>query len=70
MPPKLVHHIDRRDLPSSVANNPKLRVAIAKDVLSYPECLLQDIKDAEACIWYLTALIACTQRLADQLKMT
>ncbi|KAI9870248.1 MAG: hypothetical protein M1830_004480 [Pleopsidium flavum] len=45
--------LSRRDLPFSVANNPKLKVTIVKDFLSYPESLLQDIKGAEACIWSL-----------------
>ncbi|MCJ1242994.1 hypothetical protein MMC30_000190 [Trapelia coarctata] len=45
--------LSRRDLPSSVASNSKLKVVILEDFLSYPESLLQDIKGAEACIWAL-----------------
>ena len=44
--------LSRRDLPSSVARNPKVKVTIVEDFLSYPQSLLQDIKGAEACIWY------------------
>lgn len=43
--------LSRRDLPSSVAKNPDLKVKIVEDFLSYPDSLLQDIKGAEACIW-------------------
>ena len=45
--------LSRRDLPESMAANPKVKVTIVKDFLSYPESLKQDIKGAEACIWYL-----------------
>ena len=44
--------LSRRELPSSVSSNPKVKVAIMNDYLSYPESVLQDIKGAEACIWY------------------
>jgi len=43
----------RRDLPSSVTSNPKLKVRIVEDFLAYPESLLQDVKGAKACIWSL-----------------
>lgn len=43
--------LSRRELPSSVGNNPKLKVTIVKDFLAYPESLLHDIEGAEACIW-------------------
>ena len=45
--------LSRRELPPSVTSNPKLKVVIVKDFLSYPDSLLQDIRGAEACIWYL-----------------
>lgn len=43
----------RRDLPASITSTAgqKLKVAIIKDFLSYPESVLQDIKGADACIW-------------------
>jgi uncharacterized protein YbjT (DUF2867 family) len=45
--------LSRRELPPSVVDNPKLKTAIVEDYLSYPDSLLQDIKGADACIWYL-----------------
>lgn len=44
--------LSRRDLPSSVTSNPKLRVTIMNDFLSYSDPILEDIKGANACIWY------------------
>lgn len=41
----------RRELPASVTGNPKLKVIILEDFLSYSDSALQDIKGAEACIW-------------------
>jgi uncharacterized protein YbjT (DUF2867 family) len=46
--------LSRRELPPSAVDHPKLKVAIVKDFLSYPDSLLQDIKGGEACIWYFT----------------
>ena len=46
--------LSRRELPPSVVDhNPKLKVTIVDNFLSYPESVLQDINGAEACIWYL-----------------
>lgn len=47
--------LSRRDLPAATANNPKLKVVILQDhdFLAYPDSVLQDIRDAQACIWCL-----------------
>ncbi|RDW57616.1 hypothetical protein BP6252_13698 [Coleophoma cylindrospora] len=42
--------LSRRDLPKEVAH-PKLTVVILKDFKSYPESILELLKDADACIW-------------------
>lgn len=44
--------LSRRELPSSATSNPKLKVTIINDFLSYPDSVLEDIKGAKACIWY------------------
>lgn len=44
--------LSRRPLPDSLTGGPKLKVVILKDFLSYPDSVLQDIKGAQACIWY------------------
>lgn len=44
--------LSRRELSSALTNNPKLKVLIMEDFLSYPPSVLQEIRDAEACIWY------------------
>lgn len=44
--------LSRRDLPSSVTSNPKLKVTIINDFLSYSDPILEDIRGAKACIWY------------------
>ena len=43
--------LSRRELPASIADNPKLKVAIVDDFLSFPESTRHDFKDADACIW-------------------
>jgi uncharacterized protein YbjT (DUF2867 family) len=40
--------LSRRELPQ----HDKLKVAVIEDFLSYPESVREDIKGAEACIWY------------------
>jgi nucleoside-diphosphate-sugar epimerase len=42
--------ISRRDL-SEKAANPKLEVAINEDFKVYPDAVLEQMKDADACIW-------------------
>jgi uncharacterized protein YbjT (DUF2867 family) len=48
--------LSRRELPAPIASNPKLKVSIVDDFLSYSDTLIHDIKGAEACIWYSHAL--------------
>lgn len=44
--------ISRRDLPEyTSANNPKLKVIVHEDFLSYPDHVLKELEGAEACIW-------------------
>lgn len=43
--------LTRRNLPASVTNHPKLIPFIIDDFLSYPDTVLEDIKDSDACIW-------------------
>ncbi|KAL4735748.1 hypothetical protein BDV11DRAFT_28147 [Aspergillus similis] len=45
--------LSRKQLPDSVATNPKVTVEIVDEFLSYPDSLLQDLTGAEACIWTL-----------------
>lgn len=45
--------IARRELPSDVANNSKLQVIILKDFNNWPEDVLEQIKDADAMIWFV-----------------
>lgn len=49
--------IARRELPSAVANNPKLQVIILKDFNNWPEAILDQIKDADAMIWLATHIL-------------
>jgi nucleoside-diphosphate-sugar epimerase len=44
--------LSRRDFPPALTRNPKLKVLVIKDFLSYPPTVLQEIQGAEACIWY------------------
>ncbi|MCJ1307240.1 hypothetical protein MMC25_000886 [Agyrium rufum] len=48
-----VYALTRRELPASASSNPKLKTIIHKDFLSYPESILQQVSDADACIWAL-----------------
>jgi len=43
--------ISRRDLPTDISNNPKLKVIILKDFNDWPQDILEEIKDADAMIW-------------------
>ncbi|OJJ48238.1 hypothetical protein ASPZODRAFT_140552 [Penicilliopsis zonata CBS 506.65] len=45
--------LSRRELPASVTQNPKLKVVILDDFLSYTDPVLQEINGADACIWTL-----------------
>lgn len=40
--------LSRRDLPA----HKKLKVALIEDFMTYPDSIRDDIRDAEACIWY------------------
>lgn len=42
--------LSRRDLPEEFKNS-KLTILIIKDFNSYPESILEKLKDADACIW-------------------
>lgn len=44
--------LSRRELPATLAREPKLKVLIMNDFLSYPQSILQEFQGAEACIWY------------------
>jgi hypothetical protein len=44
--------LSRRPLPASVANNPKLKVVIMEDFLSYNDSLLRQLDGSQACIWW------------------
>lgn len=45
--------LSRRDFPAHLTreHDPKLKVVIMNDYLSYPDTVLQDMRGAEACIW-------------------
>lgn len=47
--------ISRRPLPPNTPNadNPKLKVVILEDFLSWPPSVLEELKGAEGCIWYV-----------------
>ncbi|RDL33175.1 uncharacterized protein BP5553_08614 [Venustampulla echinocandica] len=47
--------ITRRPLPEPFATNPKVKVIVLDDFLSYPPQVLSELKGAEACIWALGA---------------
>ena len=56
--------ISRRDLPA----HEKLEVALTEDFLSYPDSIRDQIKDADACIWYnqpqpILSGVCCTNLL-------
>jgi uncharacterized protein YbjT (DUF2867 family) len=44
--------LSRRDFSPPLTRNSKLKVVIMENFLSYPPSVLQEIRDAEACIWY------------------
>ena len=47
--------LSRRELPA----HEKLRVALVDNFLSYPDSVREEIKGADACIWYELLLIPC-----------
>jgi uncharacterized protein YbjT (DUF2867 family) len=51
--------LSRRPLPEAIAKDTKLNVVIMKDFNSYPDSVLQELKGADACIWYLIHFSLC-----------
>ena len=47
--------LSRRDVPVEEANS-KLTVTIIEDFKSYPDSVLEHLKDADACIWWVGAV--------------
>jgi nucleoside-diphosphate-sugar epimerase len=43
--------LSRRDLPATISKSPKLKVIILQDFMVYGSDALEDMADAEACIW-------------------
>lgn len=43
--------LSRRDLPEAAAANPRLTVIIIENLKLYPDSVLEQLKDADACIW-------------------
>ena len=42
----------RRALPEHIANNEKIKTLILEDFLKYSSTVLDEIRDADFCIWY------------------
>ncbi|KAK2763767.1 hypothetical protein FQN54_009384 [Arachnomyces sp. PD_36] len=61
--------LSRRELPSSVMSNPKLKVTIMNDFLSYSESTLEDLKGAKACIWSLGKPYISNNELARKVSI-
>jgi putative NADH-flavin reductase len=49
----LVVALTRRSLPSSISANPKLKTIIMKDFSTWEPNVLEEIKDADAMIWFV-----------------
>ncbi|OAP61003.1 hypothetical protein AYL99_06007 [Fonsecaea erecta] len=45
--------LSRRALPEPAASNSKVKVIVLEDFTSYPDSVLQELKDADFCIWAL-----------------
>jgi nucleoside-diphosphate-sugar epimerase len=43
--------ISRRDLPTDISNNSKLKVIILKDFNDWSQDILEEMKDADVMIW-------------------
>lgn len=43
--------LSRRDLTGAAGNDPKVKTIIMKDFLNYPDTVLEELKDADICIW-------------------
>ena len=43
--------LSRRELTGPAATNAKIEVIVLKDFMNYPDSVLQQIKDADLCIW-------------------
>lgn len=48
--------LQRRPFGANVPNDPKLKVVILKDFSSYPEDIIEELRGADACIWYIDLL--------------
>ncbi|KAF4635151.1 hypothetical protein G7Y89_g2940 [Cudoniella acicularis] len=61
--------LTRRALPESVSTNPKVKVIILNDFLSYPPDVLSQLEGAEACIWCLGSPAMKNPSLEDSQKI-
>ena len=43
--------LSRRELTGPAATNVKTKVTVLEDFMNYPDSVLQQIKDADVCIW-------------------
>jgi uncharacterized protein YbjT (DUF2867 family) len=60
--------LTRRNLPADVSANPKLKTLIIKDFSSWPADALEEMKDADAMIWFVrrNSLRICSFSLTHQ----
>jgi len=49
--------LSRRELTGPAAGNAKTKVILIKDFLNYADSVLQQIRDADLCIWRALALL-------------
>ena len=61
--------LSRKALPEAVSSNPKLKVIILTDFLTYTPDVLDELKGAEACIWSLGSPAKDSTDLVECRKM-
>ncbi|KAI9712046.1 MAG: hypothetical protein M1820_001755 [Bogoriella megaspora] len=61
--------LSRRELDPPLTKNPKLKVVIVTDFLSYPPSVVEDLKGADACIWSLGKASIPDQEVARKVSI-
>ncbi|PGH27640.1 hypothetical protein AJ80_00653 [Polytolypa hystricis UAMH7299] len=61
--------LSRKELPTSVASNPKLKAVVVDDFLSYPDSLLEELRDTDACIWSLGKAFMSDNEVARKINI-
>lgn len=50
--------LTRRPLSANITKDPQVEIIIMKDFITYSKEVIEQLEGADACIWYVSALVA------------